>query len=112
MAAAVGGGQAETHPAIAYSANRQSWGVVYRDPKGVRARVLDAQGKPVGSAPYTLIDTAGTGMTKTEVLLSPAVTRVTDASDTGWFGAIGYVQAGGGAQYSFASATLSSCAKK
>lgn len=103
--AAVGGGPAERHASMAYSkdADSERWAVVYRDPKGVRARVLSPAGKPVGEQPYKLIENAGTGGSMVEVLLSPGV--VGGSSGSNWFGALGYVQQGG-SQHAIASATL------
>jgi hypothetical protein len=54
----LGGEDGQTEPDIAWQQAQQSWGVAYRDQSGVRARVLDLTGAPLGEQPYLLATSA------------------------------------------------------
>jgi hypothetical protein len=108
----VGGSASESRPSIAYSQPRSSWVVTYRDPSGLRARVLDGAGKALGASPYTLLKNTASGAGALQVLASPLALPL--RSRDGWFGALAYTKAGpdDAASYALQSITLSSCKGK
>lgn len=108
----VGGSVSESRPSIAYSKPRDSWAVTFRDPSGLRTRVLDAAGKALGASPYTLFKNVASGAGALQVLASPLALPL--RSRDGWFGALAYTKAGPDdtASYALQSITLSSCKGK
>lgn len=105
----VGGAPNEKDAALAFSPERGSWAVVYRDPTGLRGRVLDAAGNPVGDEAYVLIEEVDAGPNMTKVFLAPAVVPTLAAG--GWFGAVAYTERAGQDPLTLSSVTLSGCAK-
>jgi Putative metal-binding motif len=105
----VGDGAAnETRPAIAYTADRKVWGVAYRDPSGLRARMFDQERNLLGDDAYTLLRTEKTGSDKRELLLSPALVP---SRDGGWFFALSYSERAGATPHVIEAATLAGCGK-
>jgi hypothetical protein len=104
-AALVGGASNETNPALAYSAAREAWLVSYRDLRGLRARVVGADGTLHAEQPYTLIErvTADDG---DEVDILPPRTAVFDVG-SGFATMVHVLRAANEAPRAFEAAHLS-----
>lgn len=103
----VGGAPNEKDATLAFSKERDSWAVAYRDPKGLRARVLDRAGNPLGEAAYVLVDEVDEGAAMTKLFLTPAI--VPTLASGGWFGVVAYAERAGQDPRALVSATLSGC---
>jgi hypothetical protein len=101
----VGGAANESRPSVAYSERRGAFLVAYRDPSGLRARVLDAEGAGLGEQPYTLLRNTDSGTRPLRLTSSPLAVPI--GTSGGWFGAL--VAAQSGEDRALQSVTLSSC---
>ena len=101
----IGGQPNETRPSLAWSNSREAWLVAYRDGAGLRARVLTADGGPLGGASYELLTEVDSGDEALRVATSPLAVPLSSAD--GWFGAIAGTQRA--EDYAVQTFALSSC---
>lgn len=103
----IGGRSSETRASLSFSEARDAWLIAYRDPTGLRGRVLTSDGALLGAESYTLLANQDSDAGELHVASTPLALPLPTSTDLGWFGAITSTQREG--DHALQSVTLSSC---